>query len=487
MDLTKKRKLDENGLAVSDFELSIADARKIIEPFTHDQLLDIVQNAILRHLDVLNAVRSIADRDPAQRKLFIRGLGWDTTNEKLASIFSTYGELEEAVVILDKATGKSKGFGFVTFKHIDGALRALKEPSKKIDGRMTVTNLAAAGLSVGAGGAPVQPQAMDVSMRKIYVANVPHDMPGERLLAHFLSYGEIEEGPLGFDKATGKSKGFALFVYKTADAARASLVDPIKTIDGHQLNCKLAIDGKRGKPPGHVGVSAESHGNGIGLLQTGVVPGSAAATQFGGPGGVGGITGYGGGFSGGLQGPSPRSQHPLNSSFTSPGVGGPGLSSLATSQAPTSMGMGVSGGYGSGIVGPYSGSHYSGPGSTGYGGLVGAGSRMGGVVGGLGGTGSGIGGLIGGLGGAGLGGAASGMGGSAAGLSGAAAGLGGPGRMSALYGLQPNPVGLGLGGYSESAHYSLSGGSGYQSQHHQMTGASPATRVPHSGIYPPHY
>ncbi|KAL0715466.1 hypothetical protein Bca4012_064788 [Brassica carinata] len=44
----------------------------------------------------------------------------------------------QAIVILDKVTAKSKGYGFVTFKHVDGALLALKDPSKKIDGRVMV-------------------------------------------------------------------------------------------------------------------------------------------------------------------------------------------------------------------------------------------------------------------------------------------------------------------------------------------------------------
>uniref|UniRef100_A0A5B7BJV1 Putative UBP1-associated protein 2C n=1 Tax=Davidia involucrata TaxID=16924 RepID=A0A5B7BJV1_DAVIN len=455
MDPTKKRKLDENGVVPVDSDagpnkITVEDAHKIIEPFTREQLLEIVKNAAVQHLGVLDAVRSIADRDPAQRKLFIRGLGWDTTTDKLRALFSAYGDLEEAVVILDKATGKSKGYGFVTFKHIDGALLALKEPSKKIDGRMTVTQLAAAGVSGPMANAQ---QGVDVSMRKIYVGDVPYDMPAERLLAHFLSYGEIEEGPLGYDKATGKSKGFALFVYKTAEGARASLVDPIKAIDGKNVSCKLANDGKRGKPgvpvmagPGGVqgptGVPGEAHSD---------MPGSLAS-QYGGPGGPGGIASYGG-FSGGLQGPPPLGHHHLNSSLGGgPGLssvgGGPGLFSVG-SQPPSSLG--VSGGYGSGFGGPYGGSHYGGPGSTGYGGLVGAG---------------------GGLGGGGLGGAEN--------------GLGGAGRGSSLYGLPPSSAGMPS---SESSHYSLSS-SGYPSQHHQQAGTSPVPRVPPGGMYqgmPPYY
>ncbi|XVF04326.1 hypothetical protein REPUB_Repub05bG0072800 [Reevesia pubescens] len=348
MDPTKKRKLDENGFVSSVSEpdpitkLTPQDGRKLIERFTVDQLLDILQDAVSRHVDVLSAVRSIADQDPSQRKLFIRGLGWDTTTDGLRSLFSVYGELEEAVVILDKATGKSKGYGFVTFKHVDGALLALKEPSKKIDGRVTVTQLAAAGNS-GTNNNPV-----DVHMRKIYVANVPYDMPADKLLGHFSQYGEIEEGPLGFDKQTGKSRGFALFVYKTAEGAQAALVEPVKNIDGRQMNCKLAIEGKKGKPGQD------------GMMQSG---------GYGGPGGPGGLGGYGG-FSGGLQGPPGPMGHPHHLNSSGVGVG-----------ALSGSGGGAAGGYGSGLGGPYAG--YGGPGSTGYGGLSGAGAGTGlGVAGG---------------------------------------------------------------------------------------------------------
>ncbi|KAK8527470.1 hypothetical protein V6N12_054682 [Hibiscus sabdariffa] len=352
MDPTKKRKLEDNGTVSVTSEpdpitrLTPQDGRKLIERFTVDQLLDILQEAVCRHVDVLSAVRSIADQDTSQRKLFIRGLGWDTTTDGLRSLFSVYGELEEAVVILDKTTGKSKGYGFVTFKHVDGALLALKEPSKKIDGRVTVTQLAAAGNS-GTISNPV-----DVHMRKIYVANVPYDMPADKLLGHFAQYGEIEEGPLGFDKQTGKSRGFALFVYKTPEGAQTALVEPVKNIDGRQMNCKLAIEGKKGKQ-GQDGMM-QSGGAAPGNLEMGM---GGPGGGFGGPGGPGGY----GGFSGGLQGPpGPVGHpHPLNSS----GVGAGALSG---------NGGAGGGGYGSGLGGPYGG--YGGPGPAGYGGLSGAGA-----------------------------------------------------------------------------------------------------------------
>ncbi|XP_022142828.1 UBP1-associated protein 2C [Momordica charantia] len=430
MDLTKKRRMDENGVdSDNSFNSRITpeDARKIIDRFTPDQLIDILQDAVSRHMDVLDAVRSIADRDVSQRKLFIRGLSCDTSTEGLRSLFSAFGELEEAVVIIDKATGKSKGYGFVTFKHVDGAILALKEPSKTIDGRVTVTQLAAVGIS------GQNSNAADLSLRKIYVANVPVDMPADKLLAHFSLYGEIEEGPLGFDKQTGKCRGYALFVYKKPEGAQAALVDPIKTIDGRQLSCKFANDGKKGKPGGgQDGIQApvagqgNVHGDGMGMAPPSAMPGSGG--QYGGPGGMGS---YGGGFSSGIQGGQPLGHHPINSSM------GPGLSSVG-GQAPSSLGS--SGGYGGG---PYGGG-YGGPGSSVYGG-------MGSVGGGLGGSGG---------------------------------GLGGVGGASSLYRLPQSSVGMPSGGYPDGGHYSMSSSSGHPNQLHQQAGTSPAPRVPPGGMYP---
>ncbi|KAH7544957.1 hypothetical protein FEM48_Zijuj01G0041100 [Ziziphus jujuba var. spinosa] len=354
MDFSKKRKAEENGIVVgadntptattnttTNTTITPEDARKLLQPFTQDQLIDILQNAVVRHLDVLDAVRSVADRDSTLRKLFIRGLGAETTSESLRALFSTYGDLDEAIVIFDKATGKSKGYGFVTFKHADGALLALKEPSKKIDGRITVTQFAAAGVNNSASGS-------DVSARKIYVGNVPFDISSERLLSHFLMYGEIEEGPLGFDKATGKSKGFAFFVYKTEEGAKAALVDPMKNIDGHQVACKLAVDNKKTK----IGAQPPS-----GLTGDGVpgphssMQGSYQGSQYGAPPPAGLYSGFPGGHHG--QGPPPLPVSNYSSMPSSIGAGGVGLSSIGN-QVPSSVNN-VVGGYGPNYGGAYGG------------------------------------------------------------------------------------------------------------------------------------
>lgn len=49
-------------------------------------------------------------------KLFIGGISWETTEDRLRHYFQTFGEVLEAVVIKDRLTGRARGFGFIVFK-----------------------------------------------------------------------------------------------------------------------------------------------------------------------------------------------------------------------------------------------------------------------------------------------------------------------------------------------------------------------------------
>lgn len=70
------------------------------------------------------------------QKLFIGNLSWGTTDESLRALFETIGAVEDAVVIKDKFSGRSKGFGFVTFVSAEDAGKAIAElDGKELDGR----------------------------------------------------------------------------------------------------------------------------------------------------------------------------------------------------------------------------------------------------------------------------------------------------------------------------------------------------------------
>ncbi|XP_068642254.1 UBP1-associated protein 2A-like [Aristolochia californica] len=246
--MAQKRKLDESLDPVpdssSDSDTEEEDIGKVLEPFNKEQLIDLLRTAASNDPSLVSEIHRVADLDPAHRKLFVHGLGWDTTSDKLRTFFTKYGELEDCNVVVDKNSGKSKGYGFVLFKHRRSAQKALKNPQKKVENRMTACQLASMGpAATGPNSLPqVAQNSQDTLARKIYVGNVNSEISAVKLHSFFSKYGEIEEGPLGFDKQTGKSKGFALFIYKTAEGARKALEEPNKNFEGHQLYCQKATD-----------------------------------------------------------------------------------------------------------------------------------------------------------------------------------------------------------------------------------------------------
>ncbi|KAK8464966.1 hypothetical protein PHAVU_010G118600 [Phaseolus vulgaris] len=72
-------------------------------------------------------------------------LAWETQRDTMRRYFEQFGEILEAVVITDKNTGRSKGYGFVTFRDPEAAMRACQNPSPVIDGRRANCNLASLG------------------------------------------------------------------------------------------------------------------------------------------------------------------------------------------------------------------------------------------------------------------------------------------------------------------------------------------------------
>ncbi|KAI8572947.1 hypothetical protein RHMOL_Rhmol01G0240700 [Rhododendron molle] len=83
--------------------------------------------------------------DTTYTKIFVGGLAWETQRDAMRRYFEQFGEIQEAVVITDKNTGRSKGYGFVTFRDPDAATRACQNPSPVIDGRRANCNLASLG------------------------------------------------------------------------------------------------------------------------------------------------------------------------------------------------------------------------------------------------------------------------------------------------------------------------------------------------------
>ncbi len=86
-------------------------------------------------------------------KLFVGGLSWNTTDELLRDSFAAHGEVVEAKVVMDRETGRSRGFGFVTMATADQMRTAQRElDGKMLDGRSIRVNEADNKPGGGGGG-----------------------------------------------------------------------------------------------------------------------------------------------------------------------------------------------------------------------------------------------------------------------------------------------------------------------------------------------
>ena len=118
-----------------------------IDP-TEPALADLEANKLpeipLEQIEIGVAARPRHNRT-GPTKLFVGGLSWDTTTEDLRTAFAKFGAVSDVAVVLDRATGRSRGFGFVTFEAANDAGEAIKAMNgAELDGRTLKVNAAEA-------------------------------------------------------------------------------------------------------------------------------------------------------------------------------------------------------------------------------------------------------------------------------------------------------------------------------------------------------
>ena len=87
------------------------------------------------------------------KKLFVGGLDWNTTDTSLGNAFAEFGTVTESKVVMDRETGRSRGFGFVTFQDnaaADAAVAGMD--GRTLDGRAVRVNEAQDKQGGGGGG-----------------------------------------------------------------------------------------------------------------------------------------------------------------------------------------------------------------------------------------------------------------------------------------------------------------------------------------------
>merc|ERR1719216_853120 len=225
-----------------------AQLKKYLEPYNSDELRKLICDVALSDVGFCQSMLDSIKRDKKWCKLFVHGLSFATSKETLEKEYKLYGVVKEAVVLVDKK-GQSKGYGFVTFENAEEALRAAKEPKKRIDSRMTHCNLAFKGnpkkfgIPGGGAGTGLSPkQRENANDRRLFVHSLAWKTTDESLAAAFACHGMLQEAVVIRDKKTNKSKGYGFVTYKYRESAQAALMDPNKKIDGRQTHCNYACE-----------------------------------------------------------------------------------------------------------------------------------------------------------------------------------------------------------------------------------------------------
>ncbi|HYW77424.1 MAG TPA: RNA-binding protein [Gammaproteobacteria bacterium] len=78
----------------------------------------------------------------SQNKLYVGNFPFTASEDELREIFSQYGEISDFAMIMDRDTGRPKGFGFITFATQEAAEKALEQNGKDMGGRPLRVNVA---------------------------------------------------------------------------------------------------------------------------------------------------------------------------------------------------------------------------------------------------------------------------------------------------------------------------------------------------------
>lgn len=217
---------------------------------------------------------------PSAAKLFLGGLSWDTTDEKLKEYFSKYGAVDDVVVMRDRVTKRPRGFGFITFSDAAAAQAACAE-THTIDGRQID---AKPSVPHGEGSQPPR-------SKKIFVGGLAPETDDAQLKSHFEQYGVVMEALVMVDHNSGRSRGFGFVTFDDEDSvAKVFTAGSMHELGGKQVEVKSAT------PKG----SGPQAGRGMG----GRGPPYGGRGGYGGaPQGRGAFYGQGGSFQGSFQGP----------------------------------------------------------------------------------------------------------------------------------------------------------------------------------------
>lgn len=181
----------------------------------------------------------------SDNKVYVGNLANSTNKETLTAHFLQYGDISECVVMMDKDTGTSRGFGFVTFKE-SSAVDAAIGNHNMVDGKQVQCKRAVRDTSKGGGqddGRSNSGGGSQFNVVKVFVGGLPASCDYDKLVGHFSRYGEIQDAVVMMDAQTQRHRGFGFVTYKDPNSVEAAL----REYKEHKIDNKW-IEVKRCQP-----------------------------------------------------------------------------------------------------------------------------------------------------------------------------------------------------------------------------------------------
>lgn len=179
-----------------------------------------------------------------QGKLFVGGISWDTNEERLREYFQRFGDVVEATIMKDRATGRARGFGFVVFADPAVAERVIME-KHLLDGRMVEAKKAVPRDDqsiLGRSTPSIHGSPVPTRTKKIFVGGLASSVTDADFRDYFEKFGAITDVVVMYDHTTQRPRGFGFITYESDDS-----VDKVLTKKFHELNGKL-VEVKRAVP-----------------------------------------------------------------------------------------------------------------------------------------------------------------------------------------------------------------------------------------------